>query len=491
MTKYMKNFITLAGLILIGSFLVFLHSCIVSLSGFVAQLSPVLAPWIYWLLLLAVGGMLGRMVVVAFLRPKPMLVYAEPTDADMVTFKAELVRRLKKNRHLRDAEIVINDENDIDGALIYLRELADQEIKSTARRVFITTGISQNGRLDSLVVFFLVTRLVWRLIKLYNQRPQYRELTNLYANIAITSFVAGSIEEFGVDEYVHELMGPLIGGSAIGTVPGAQAIAGTITASILDGTTNCLMTLRCGIVARDYLSLKLDAKNMRRSATAEASRIFMSMSSETVVFVTKALAKGAADVVRTGSSRAVKSVGGAIANTAESVSEGVRKVGNGVKGAAGTVGGGAKGLAEAIGSGAKETADFVVSKVRKAGEVVGTGTPKVVHNVKEAAVAAGKGAQKIGHGTKHAANTVGNGVRKAGRSMKSTVRSVGLTKQTGKDGETPPKGGEKTTYFLKATRQKINEKASSTAQTMDRLVTNGKKTVGNVFDRLKRFAQRP
>jgi len=420
MPKYMKNFITLAGLIIIGSFLAFLYNCIVSLSGFVGQFSPTLQPWVFWALFLSVTATLGWMAAMAFMRPKPMMVYADPTEEDMAAFRQELLRRLKKNRHLRDAEVVINDEADLETGLAYLRDQADQEIRATAKRVFIGTGISQNGRLDSLVVLFLISRLTWRIAKLYNQRPHYREMINLFANIGATSFLAGSIEEFGIEEYVHELMGPLIGGSAIGAVPGAQAIAGTITTSVLDGTTNSLLTLRCGIVARDYLSLSLDAKGaMRRSATVEASKVFMTMSAETVVYVTKTLVKGAAGAVKTGSTKAAKSVGNTISGTAGAVGNGAQKVGHGVKEAAGAVGDGVKSAAKAVGDGAKDAAG-----------AVGGGAKKMGRGVKGAANTVGNNTKEAGRKVKHATDFIENQIRKTGQSMKKTVNTV--TQNAGK-----------------------------------------------------------
>jgi len=338
MPKYMKNFITLAGLIIVGSFLAFLFDCITGLADFAGRLNPALTPWAFWVLFLAVAGMIGWMVALAFMRPKPMMVYADPSEEDLAKFRTELVRRLKKNRHLKDAEVVINGEEDLSTGLMVLKEQADEEIQATAKRVFIGTAISQNGRLDTLVVLFLITRLAWRIAKLYNQRPHYRELINLYANIAATSFLAGSIEEFGIDEYVRELMGPMVGGSAIGAVPGAQAIASTITASILTGSTNCLLAMRCGVVARDYVSLNLDAKGtMRRSATLEASKMFVSMSAETVTYVTKLLVKGSTGAVKSGTAKAVKNAGATISGTAETVGSGAKKVGRGVKDAAKSV----------------------------------------------------------------------------------------------------------------------------------------------------------
>lgn len=448
MPKYMKHFITLAGVIVIASFLVFLHSCINSLAGFAGQLNPTLQPWVYWTLFGAVSACLGWIAAVALLRPKPMLVYADATEDDLAKFRKELLSRLKRNRHLRDSEVVINDESDISTALTVLKDKADEEIRATGKKVFIGTAISQNGRLDTLVVLFLITRLIWRIARLYNQRPHYRELINLYGNIAATSFLAGSIEELGIEEYVAELMGPLLGGSAMGAVPGAQAIAGTITESVLSGSTNCLLTLRCGVVARNYMALDLPASgSMRRSATAEASKMFVSMSGETVTYVTKALVKGATGAVKTGSVKAAKSVGDTVSSATGAVGNGARKVKDGVKDTASSVGKGVKNTATTVGSGVKNTATTV-----------------------------GNGAKKVGTGITDSARTAGEGVRQTAATVSNQVKDKATFV-----GKTVKETASTVNLGVKNTAKTVHERATNS---MDKSLYTAKKATATVADQI-------
>jgi len=383
----MKHCLSFIGLLVIGSFLAFLYTCIEGVAGFAGRISPAFEPWVFWCLFAMVSGMILWLASIAFFRPKPLLVYANPTHEDMRAFRAALLRRLRKNRHLRDAEVVINDEHDLEAGLAVLREKANEEIRTTAKQVFIGSAISQNGRLDTLIVLFLITRMTWRVAKLYHQRPHYRELINLYANIAATSFLAGSLEEFGIEDFIGELMGPLVGGSAIGAVPGAQAISGIITASILTGSTNCLLALRCGIVAREYVALNLNTKGaMRRAATGEASRMFVSMSAETVTFVTKALVRGATGAVKTGSAKAVRGVKETATGTAGAVGGGARRMGKSVKDAAST-------SASMVGVSARKIGEGTKKAVRSVGHGVGKGTQAV----RKAAERTAKNAISTGH----------------------------------------------------------------------------------------------
>lgn len=322
MSRYFKHATTLISLLVIGSFLAFLYDCVAGLAGFAGRIDPAYEPWAFWPLFAAVTGVVLWGLGVAFIRPKPLLLHADPTDEELAQYRQVLIQRLGKNPHLREAGIHVRNEADLEAGLAALGNKADAKIRATAKRVFIGTALSQNGRLDALVVLFLIVRLTWRLARLYNQRPHHRELINLYTNIAATTFLAGSIEDFGVDEYVRQLMAPLVSGSAVGALPGAQAIAGTITSSVLTGSTNCLLTLRCGIIARDYLSLNLDGRGaMRHSATLEAARMFMGLSAGTVAHVTKILIKGSTGAIKNGTVKVARGVGNAISGTAGAVGD--------------------------------------------------------------------------------------------------------------------------------------------------------------------------
>ncbi|MEZ7196986.1 DUF697 domain-containing protein [Pseudodesulfovibrio karagichevae] len=418
MSKQMKNFLTIAGIIILGSFFVFLYNCIAGLADFAGRINPALAPWVFWGLLAVVLASLAWWGSLALVRPKPLLVHADPTPEEMDAFRRELVKRLSRNRVLKDSGVDVRDESGLELGLEVLRKRADEEIRSTAKRVFIGSAVSQNGRLDSLVVLFLISRLAWRISKLYAQRPHYRELVNLYVNIAATSFLAGSIEEFGIEEYVHELMGPLVAGSALGVMPGAEAVASTVTSSILSGSTNALLAMRCGIVARNYMSLDLDRRGaMRRSATLEAARMFMSISGETVTQVTKLLVKGSSRAVKGGAKKAFTTMGKGVTGAAGSV-------GRGVTGAAGAVGNGAKNVGRGVSDTARSAVDGVDRAVDKVVDATTGAVRKSARKVRDAAGGAGRLAKKAGGAVTGAAGSARGALRSTGKSVEQGVRSV-------------------------------------------------------------------
>jgi len=68
-----------------------------------------------------------------------------------------------------DRGLEANSSNDISNLIATLDNLAEDEIKQVAKRVFVSTSISQNGRLDSLIVFYQIAALIWRISKIYGQ----------------------------------------------------------------------------------------------------------------------------------------------------------------------------------------------------------------------------------------------------------------------------------------------------------------------------------
>jgi hypothetical protein len=101
-----------------------------------------------------------------------------------------------------------------------------------------------------------------------------RELTHLYANVAATSFVAGELD----DLELHQMIQPVVAGTVGalgGAIPGFQIMTSIMVNSLLSGSANAFLTLRVGIIAKDYCG-SLVAKprtQVRRAATAEAARL--------------------------------------------------------------------------------------------------------------------------------------------------------------------------------------------------------------------------
>jgi hypothetical protein len=222
-------------------------------------------------LLAAYGGFLGVPIVLFIRLPSPLVPPASEAGPEFDDHLTKLSARLASSPHLAGRDL--SGRENIEAALAVLAERADTIVKETAASVFLSTAISQSGRLDSLLVLTAQSQMVWRIAHLYQQRPNPRDLLHLYANVAGTAFMAGQIEDLDLGDQVEPILTSAIG--ALGaSLPGLQ-VAGTILAScVIDGSTNAFLTLRVGMITKRCCgSLVIEPKAaLRKAATAEAAR---------------------------------------------------------------------------------------------------------------------------------------------------------------------------------------------------------------------------
>jgi hypothetical protein len=174
-----------------------------------------------------------------------------------------------------------------------LDEEAKRIIKETATTVFVSTAISQSGRLDGLMVLLAQARMVWRLAHLYHQRPSLREMLDLYANVALTTLLVTGLEDMDIAEQVEPVIAAALSGSLASVIPGVNVVATMVTNSIIEGTANAF--LRVGVVTQRYCGAlgRLDRKSLRRFASVEAGSLLGSIVLEAAGAVTRAIAHGA------------------------------------------------------------------------------------------------------------------------------------------------------------------------------------------------------
>jgi hypothetical protein len=181
--------------------------------------------------------------------------------------------------------------------------------------VFVSTAISQNGRLDALMVLAAQTRMVWRVAHVYYQRPSLREMIQLYANIGATIFLVSELEDLDISEQIEPVIESALAGSLAGAVPGATVVATLLTQSILDGTANAFLTLRIGVICQRYCAslVTFNRKAVRRLASVAAAAMLGSIVSDSAAVVTKAILNAA----KRAGAGTVQSVGGGLLRLGE------------------------------------------------------------------------------------------------------------------------------------------------------------------------------
>ena len=237
-----------------------------------------------------------------------LLLMNSATAEEKRLFAEELARRLHKNPLIRQEGIFRADteteEAYIDRCLAFLKTRADEEIEQNARRIFLATALTQNGRLDALIVFVSLCRLVWRVSTIYNQRPHPREIASLYWAVVSSTFLALSIEEMDIATEITVGFGEAFHAMApagmTASIPFAGKALQTFTASTIDGAANCYLALRTGIIARNAYAYgaKQEERPSRANVFKEAGSVLYRMSGSLVERIAGAVADNVADAAR-------------------------------------------------------------------------------------------------------------------------------------------------------------------------------------------------
>ena len=244
-----------------------------------------------------------------------LLLVEASTPEEERAFAEELTRRMKNNPLIMEAGIVPEGKQDpeyLPRCIAHLNARADEEIQQNARRIFLATALSQNGRLDALIVFVCLCRLILRVSRIYNQRPHPREIASLYAAVATTTFLALSIEELDITTEITVGFGEAFHAMApaglTASIPFAGKALQTFTASTIDGAANCYLALRAGIITRNayaYGACKA-LRPSRAQVFREAGAQLLDMSHGFVDRIAATLATSLAGVARSAGAKTVQ-----------------------------------------------------------------------------------------------------------------------------------------------------------------------------------------
>ena len=253
----------------------------------------VLAPgwgWLAFVSLLALeAGAVLWLGLAWFSRAPRLVLRDDPTEAERQAFARELERRLKKNPHVRAAGLRATDEHFLEKALDVLDARAGEEIRNSAKRVFLGTALSQNGRLDALIVFVSLARMVWRVSGIYNQRPTPAELWSVYSTVSSATFISFSIEALDIPrtitESMNELLPAVTPAMAASSVPLMGPMMQQCTSAVIDGAANCLLAIRAGVVTRSaFRFAALGREEARRVMSMLCGHVDVCMANEEDAF---------------------------------------------------------------------------------------------------------------------------------------------------------------------------------------------------------------
>jgi uncharacterized protein DUF697 len=287
----MKRVVWCASLFALVGFALFVVNQTAQIVALAHMLHPALGHTVLIVLVVIYVIVITVPVVLIARLPAPLLPPPDEASTEYATYLSRLRRRLAANPHLAGSSAPSSDRASLEAALEVLRGQARETMKRTAAKVFVSTAISQNGRLDALMVLVAQSRMVWQVAHIYNQRPTLREMAQLYANVGATVFVAAEIEDLDISEQIEPLITTVLGESALSLVPGARVAAAIVTRSLLEGAANAYLTLRIGAVCERYCAplSAVSRGEARRYASVVAAGMLGTVVSGSAAVVVKAI----------------------------------------------------------------------------------------------------------------------------------------------------------------------------------------------------------
>ncbi len=263
MATIRKVSLLLAGFVLL-IFMIFVFNQTLQIVQSAKAVNLIFGNGVLWALIFMYCALLLTPVLLWFHLPKRVLPPAECEGAEYDRFICDFKKRLSRNSRLRG--IPVNTAPEIEAALHLLGKAADDTVTSAASAVFLSTAVLQSGRLDVLVVLAAQTRLIWQIAHIYYQRPSLRDFVQLYANVASTAFIAAGIEDIDIDTLVSTIFG-----STVAAIPGMHLL----TSSLLSGSANAFLTLRVGMITKEYCrcTVRVEKMGLRRAATLQAAKL--------------------------------------------------------------------------------------------------------------------------------------------------------------------------------------------------------------------------
>ena len=320
-----KLAIPLVALLSVGFFL-FLINQVSSIFILASSLNPVFGKIVLITLSIVLLGLTVSPVIVWLRLPKP--IKFPKNETELAGYKRRLVRRLQSNALLQAEGLVPSTTEDLPQALEILNSAADKVVKSTAQTVFLTTAISQNGKLDAITVLVIQLKMVWRIAHIYYQRPTIRELLYLYGNVGASSFLATQIEEIDLTKHIEPIVTAIVRNTSTRSVPVVGQATTVIMDSLMEGTTNAFLSLRVGILAKNYcgqvkvITSSEIRKNTLKEAGVALGKIAISSSGDIITAIIRASRNASIDTLKSGWNN-VKKTGGRVK---DSVLQASRKI---------------------------------------------------------------------------------------------------------------------------------------------------------------------
>ena len=271
--KWTYYFIAL-GLIVL--FLLMLLSSVINVGDRLYVIHPYFAYGFYALTIILVYVLILRPLQVIFLS-QTFNIHTSLEDGKNKRVIKQSAKRLLGTSFIsdEDKQLLIASKNDVQALMEIMGKLYNGPVKNEmmrvvkehAKTVMISTAISQNGRLDFITVVVVNLKMIKELVLLSGFRPSLPALAKLSIQVMSTALIAEGLENLDLNDVL-----PQSTLSSIAEIPLIKPILSSTT----QGISNALLTLRIGIVTREYLFIStqgLTKTSIRKTALIEAASL--------------------------------------------------------------------------------------------------------------------------------------------------------------------------------------------------------------------------
>lgn len=277
-------------------FLLFIINQFIIFFGLLKAINVFLAYTITGLLAAILIYILIKIGFIWLKAPKVPILPVNPSEEEYQIYLSETIEMLKHNGNLIDIDFDSSEftkEELVTMAFDTLDKKSLPLIKGNANTIFISTAISQNGSLDSVLVLTSLVKMIWQLARVYQTRPSLKSMGKLYLQVASVIFMARSIEDADIiEDQLEPLIAAILGESIASAIPGMVPITNLVVSSIMEGSINAYLTLRVGIVTQAYLGMEVPQTKsfIRKNASLQSLSYMGSIIADNSKLVIKSIA---------------------------------------------------------------------------------------------------------------------------------------------------------------------------------------------------------
>ncbi len=274
--KKLKKLWIVVGIGIMIFFMIILISDIIAAGEKIRKISPYLEYGFYVLTVLLFYFLIFNPLRIILFSPSFSIVTVvdEENEKNLKVYK-RIVKTLKDAKSINEDDVKRLESCETSGelreelSLVFnssIKKEINRIIRKNAKTVLVSTAICQSGKLDMYTVISINIKMIKEIVVKCGFRPSYPKLGKLAVRVFSTALIAESLEGLDFSDIF-----PQSTVNYLADVPLVKPIA----TSLIGGISNALLTLRVGVVTRNYLFSegKLNKDEIRTKAIKESLKI--------------------------------------------------------------------------------------------------------------------------------------------------------------------------------------------------------------------------